>query len=177
MYELVIGVWVKGDDPPHNLPTPLSPNGTRTGTRQCLRDRYQALSPVPDPVPGSVTGTGTTEVLDSVTQDPTGTEFRTRTGTGTTSAIRYRDQNRYQALSPVPRPVPGSVAGTRTGTRQCHRFRDRYQALSPVPEPVPGSVTGTGTRLCKPGAARVGCGCRDTPTQLISRDQAIILIK
>ena len=33
---------------------------------------------------------------------------------GTTSVIRYRD--RYQALSPLPEPVPGSV----TGTGLCH---------------------------------------------------------
>ena len=64
-------------------------------------------------------------------EDPTGTEFRTGTGTGTviTSATRYR--NRYQALSPVPvrlchrfvEQVPGYVTGTQTGTRLCHRNR------------------------------------------------------
>ena len=29
-------------------------SGTGTGTRLCYRDRYQALSPVPEPIPGSV---------------------------------------------------------------------------------------------------------------------------
>ena len=40
-----------------------------------------------------------------IIRDPTGAEFRT--GTGTTSANRYRD--RYQALSPEPVPVLDSV--------------------------------------------------------------------
>ena len=67
-------------------------------------------------------------------EDPTGTEFRTGivpepvpaspvqpgTGTGTRLCHRYRDRsgsvtdssNKYQAMSPVPKPVLDSVTGT-----------------------------------------------------------------
>ena len=63
------------------VPEPPVISGTRTGTRLCPRNRYQALSLVPGPGPV----------------------------TGNESGTRLCHWNRYQALEPELEPVPGSV--------------------------------------------------------------------
>ena len=63
--------------------------------------------------------------------DPTGTEFCTGTGTGTETTSEIR----YQALSPVSGPVPGSVTdtgsvtGTGTDTSLCNWYWNGCQSL------------------------------------------------
>ena len=60
---------------------------------------------------------------------PTGTKFRTSTGTGTEPPVKSGT-----STGTGTEPVPGSVTSTETGFRLCHRYPNRNRCH--MPEPV-----------------------------------------